>query len=328
MTTLTPLEVFLRYLHNGKQLTPVQWIFDCPFCGKPKHLYVEPNIGLYYCFVCGSKGNAVTLANIFGRAVSIKTDNSPVCSVTSPSKDFLSPIYTSLFDLSIPGVLPTSMTEVRSHPLSLFAAPVPLVKVTTNIAPTLVDRFGAEKAGAAGLVFVDGHGYPKPLSCITPGRVLIPYVEFSKIIYFRGYSKGEHKKYCGPKGVGSKDKIYGNIDYGSRIVVTEGEFKAATCSSLGIPCVGLPGMNSSHNYFVSRCKELNVLHVYVIFDSQKEGMRYVDRAAKSLLVKLAKAGVENSRVLLPLGDKEKVDLEDFLLAVGIGTLESLLGSSV
>jgi hypothetical protein len=45
---------------NAKEGASGEWIGNCPFCGKAKHLYVKPDRELWQCKVCGAAGNTIS----------------------------------------------------------------------------------------------------------------------------------------------------------------------------------------------------------------------------------------------------------------------------
>lgn len=351
---LSMTDLFEKHLGKGKR-TGSQVVFDCYSCKKKLHLYMNPNTGQYICHACLEKGNAITLMRRFGNS-----DDNPQARESNPSsfpsKAFLSSIYSSLlggdgcseirtwcelrrpadsqqlapcyspqrvgfgiFDLFGIGDCSTNsvITPTDEH--------LTVTQVTGNPLLHLVREFGEAGVIKAGLAYIGFSGALCPSRCIHPGRVLIPYAESS---YFRGYLKGGEPKYCGPKGVTSRDKLFGKIPFGGRLIVTEGEFKAATAHLCGFSCTSLPGMGSSHDYFASQCSYRRVKEVYIAFDSQRENMEFVDLAARSVAKKLEAFGITPHRVILPLpSGVGKVDLEDFLWGNGPEALVTLLEKS-
>lgn len=103
-----------------------------------------------------------------------------------------------------------------------------------------------------------------------------------------------------------------------RLLITEGEKKAACACALGIPTVALGGVSNwiSHGGPIS---DLNLLkckgqHVYVVFDSDIRTNFQVMLAAEKLAAELRKRGADVFIATLPDADGAKCGLDDFLMS--------------
>lgn len=59
---------------RSKGKNGIEYIVDCPLCGKKQKMYLNPNNQLYICFRCGSKG---TLQELFGDLADLKHKVAP-----------------------------------------------------------------------------------------------------------------------------------------------------------------------------------------------------------------------------------------------------------
>jgi hypothetical protein len=125
-------------------------------------------------------------------------------------------------------------------------------------------------------------------------------------------------------------KVAENTD--DTIYITEGEFKAAAGCSVGLPCVGLGGVD----LFRATKRGLELLpqlaeikwdgrHVVIVYDSDAATNLNVVRAQRQLAQVLVARGALPSVASLPAAkDGSKQGLDDFLLAHGPTALEAIL----
>lgn len=137
------------------------------------------------------------------------------------------------------------------------------------------DKFTTEELGKAGLLTFTppckqlpdgGWGISESL---TSKNVLIPYLnQQGKVIYLRSH------KY-GPKGVSievfGQDALAFNP---TRVVITEGEFKALALQQCGIPAIAIPGISSFGWKHQSRLLDLLTSHrgqeIVILFDNERK----------------------------------------------------------
>lgn len=125
-------------------------------------------------------------------------------------------------------------------------------------------------------------------------------------------------------------------DYLVPIIITEGEFKAASSIiHTGYPTIGLGGVWS----WKSDKKKVSLIDgfqdfkwdqrpVYIVYDSDAVTNPMVMQAENALARALTNLGAEPHIVRLPMGhDNEKLGLDDFLVLKGVDALEQLLESS-
>lgn len=111
----------------------------------------------------------------------------------------------------------------------------------------------------------------------------------------------------------------------SRIVITEGELKAACASKVGIPTIGLGGVNSwrAWKQGIRLLPELVDLpwsrqHVCLIFDSDLISNQNVMRAMTGLAEALSDLGADVYGTWVPAGESSgKVGLDDYLVVNGM-----------
>ena len=115
------IERFLRinnieYRTNGKNVSKGEYSICCPFCGEAKfHFGINPNKGLYHCWICGEKGNLPKLVSKLLRISYIESKEiiNPTSelkkvleernkiieeSIFIQNKDFKLPLHTYRFD--------------------------------------------------------------------------------------------------------------------------------------------------------------------------------------------------------------------------------------
>jgi hypothetical protein len=116
-----------------------------------------------------------------------------------------------------------------------------------------------------------------------------------------------------------------------RLIITEGELKAACACKQGFATAGLGGVWC----WRSAKRDLTVLPwfdrvawealpTYIIFDSDIKSNPQVMQAERALMQELLKRGAEPYPVRLPAKDGVKVGLDDFLVAEGKEALKTLL----
>ena len=145
----------------------------------------------------------------------------------------------------------------------------------------LIDKHGKDALKEAGLIYKNGKYSGQLVQSLRrneeDGRtLLIPYLDQEGKVYFiKGHKKGSLpeqsvKLYC--------PKIIRDIP-ASRIVLAESEFKALACAQVGIPAIGLQGINiwtgrkfqDLVEFLLTLKKERNGLELVICFDSEDKG---------------------------------------------------------
>ncbi len=172
-------------------------------------------------------------------------------------------------------------------------------------------------------------------SWIRPGKILIPYRE-----HFSGPVLGVRSrstlsvakiKYIWPRGMKSGRLVYGldtiseNTD---TVLITEGELKSALAVLFGVPCIAIPGINSSHETCVEALSRRKIRRAVLCFDTEnthviKDGVvlsrakviEAVEQACRHLSWLLKNSGIDVSRMHLP-ESSTKTDIDSFILAEG------------
>jgi putative DNA primase/helicase len=147
---------------------------------------------------------------------------------------------------------------------------------------------------------------------------------------------GKPIKYETPKGTPNRAYIpSGTVDVlkdrSVKLLITEGEKKAAKADQEGVPCIGLVGcFGFSVNGSAKLPAELEFINwdgreVVIVFDSDLEDKPQLRMAESRLAAMLAKRGAKVQVLRLPAAaDGSKVGLDDFLVANGSAELHRLL----
>jgi len=150
---------------------------------------------------------------------------------------------------------------------------------------------------------------------------------------------GRSAKYLSPSGGGVRAYFPRPVfsildDTTSRLLITEGEKKALAATQAGFHCVGLSGVDCWHaKKSSSLLPDLDRIKwngrlVFICFDSDASENESVAANERLLASSLAMQGAKVRIVRLQPGDDgAKVGLDDFLVANGPASLESLIGSA-
>lgn len=125
-------------------------------------------------------------------------------------------------------------------------------------------------------------------------------------------------------------------DPNAPLLITEGELKALAASNAGFPTIGLGGVNSwqSKAARAPLLEELAAINweqrtVYLCYDSDAMTKPQVMEAAQQLAKELGNRGaVVRDATMPPIGEMEKVGLDDFLLKKGADGLEAHLAQAL
>lgn len=186
-----------------------------------------------------------------------------------------------------------------------------------------------------------GFCYPdgKRARWIRSGRLLFPYVEKRMVVGLRSRSslpmKTQDRYLWSPHAEASR-RVYnrdvveelaragGLLSSGlKRVVITEGEKKAALPTLFGIPTLGIPGVGIAHQTVAEILVAQEIDEAIVLFDTERPINPAVENSARSLIETLTRFGVRAYRFELPeTGRKE--DIDGFILTYGPGALFGLL----
>jgi hypothetical protein len=154
-------------------------------------------------------------------------------------------------------------------------------------------------------------------------HIIIPYIERGKYTNFKGRCLDEKAKikYIGLQGHAST--IYGisAAKKSGRVLLTEGEFKACYAISNGYSAIALSGANNFQKY-VAELDEVEDL--WIVLDSDQPTAKVPLGVGQTSALKLAKSLSRCHLVTLPLGDGDKVGLDDYLRAHSPDEFEQLL----
>lgn len=318
------IQYFEELLGASRCSYGVNRAFRCPMCdgmGSDRHLYVNVTTGVYNCFRCGNKGNAITLAKFMG--------NKPPSYLETPEvepilfdNEIATQVYTHiLMNSTLSETDRTELVEKRG-----IVNPERFGLRTLNGTVTeLVRNFCEEELILSGL-FYDDAGFLVPRSAISDGRLFIPYIHKSLVVYMR--TRGSGIKYLSPKYAQTKNHVWGKLQSKKQsVIVTEGELKAISAASHGANILALPGMNSSYETLVSILHEAAIKNVVICFDTQIAHMDDVDKAAKRLSQMLVEElDISVSRVILPLLGNDKMDIDTFIVEAGWAAFKKLIRS--
>jgi hypothetical protein len=117
------------------------------------------------------------------------------------------------------------------------------------------------------------------------------------------------------------DKV--KTDTSRRLIITEGEKKAAAACKVGLACIGLGGVECWASKGGVPLEDWHTFdfdgrEVWIVFDSDIVDKPPVRSAARRLANMLVSRGGVVSMVALPSDDTEKSGLDDFLVANGLG----------
>lgn len=331
------IELYEKHLGAGRR-SGSNIAFSCFRCDtehKTRHLYVDPETGLYCCFRCryNPDGNGKGSAYRFARLMGVREQLEPS-----------TPMFREREQIPFDQETATEVYEFLCGNLSLSAEDKEIiikgrgirnierfgVKLCYGAAKLLRDRFSEYKLTASGL-FYWKEGKLLPHATISDGRTIIPYMgDDNQIEYIRSRRTPKDMyrvKYLGPINGQASRRIWGRVEPHTEIlVVTEGEFKAMAAVEAGISAVSLPGMGVAHGELVGRLKASSVNSVIICFDTQVEHQGDVDHCIMALSSRIvAETGIRTAIAHLPLepGDR-KTDIDSYLHIHNPGDFRSLL----
>lgn len=174
-------------------------------------------------------------------------------------------------------------------------------------------------AKEAGLIDHNNSGF-------LANRVTFPYFANGSITEIRGRAieSTDEIKYKSLLGSSIyRGAIYPynyHLSNNKRIVITEGEIKAAIAYQVGTPAMALPGMGIWRAGF----KPNKDTEYILLFDSQRYGMKYVKQAITKIAQKIKHIKIAT----LPLMGKDKQDIDSFILSYGASAFHTIINSAL
>lgn len=274
------------------------WDCTCPFCGDKEHFSFTHATGLWSCWKCKEKGNAVSFyakMNKCTNAAAVKAikqylgihdDDRATRAPRKSAKD-------------------TSKSTSKQAPPALPAKKQPyerLVELTrltpehreefhkkrgfsdeiidslrfrsggsylADVTAQMEQEYSKDELTAAGIL-VEVNGTTVTNDQLLQDRVLIPYLDEVGICYHLR----PHK--LGFKNIPAAPYCRLMIkNWPEHVILTEGEFKAAALLQWGIPALAIPGVSSFGDKNLDRLveflKQSSVRKVTIIFDSEEKG---------------------------------------------------------
>ncbi|MHB1455610.1 MAG: hypothetical protein ACYC0V_01710 [Armatimonadota bacterium] len=319
------VELYEKHLGTGKR-SGSNIAFSCFRCdtkSNTRHLYVDPETGLYCCFRCryNPDGNGKGSAFKFAKLMGVREQLMPSVPIINERDQIpfdqksASEVYEYLcVNLKLSEEDKKAITAERGiRKIEQFG-----VKICYKAGELLKGRFAEYKLIASGL-YCRKDGRLLTHATIADGRIIIPYRDDNDRIEYirsrRSMSNSSQVKYLGPINGQASRRIWGIIPPHIRIlVVTEGEFKAMAAIEKGISTVSLPGMGVAHGELVERLKISNVTGVIICFDTQVEHQRDIDHCAAALSRRIIiETGIRTAIAHLPLeSDGRKMDIDSYL----------------
>lgn len=115
------------------------------------------------------------------------------------------------------------------------------------------------------------------------GRLAIPYITATGVvdIRFRSMVDGEEPKYLGlPGAITHLYNVTATFQHTDSIALCEGEIDTMTLSQLGVPAVGVPGVNNWKKHYNRVLADFE--NVFVFADGDQPGTDFARRLAKEL----------------------------------------------
>jgi hypothetical protein len=190
---------------------------------------------------------------------------------------------------------------------------------------------GLDPQDAARLGFVPHAAPPSGISFRDAPGFTIPYLTNNGFFRYRYlvpvYADKKQVKYSQPANSGNHVYVPQNFDWGEwrkrpegkRIILTEGELKAACAAKHGLPCLGLGGVwnfKDKHSCLLPELRDYcdwGEMHAYITFDSDAVTNPHVMQAENQLARELLGLGTVVYIVRLPsLFEGAKTGLDDYL----------------
>ena len=286
----------------------------CPFHGeeegKPGRLYIniedEAKAGLFFCFVCNTRGNLNKIRQYFGDAP-----------INLEGSDFANPIFE---------------IAAQYYHERLFENPDAYNYLTEKRGLTdetiIQARIGFADGGL--VTHLIGKGYlPEVIresnlvnhygNDYFKDEIIFPYQEFGRAVQLRG------KKINGiTRGIpGMQTRPYGldSILGENTVCIQEGEIDTLTMQQLGFNAIGIPGVHTFKDEWLELLDDAK--RIYIIFDQDTAGKSGAEKVAgkvgqRARVVELPKKGIDVNDWYIKYG-KQREDF-DYLLSKAKGGL--------
>jgi DNA primase len=168
-------------------------------------------------------------------------------------------------------------------------------------------------------------------------RIFIPYFnKKGEVVFFRSYKPYTSVyKIVGPKNIPSGIFLYNswNTTNSKSLLVTEGEWKASAGYDCGFNCVGLPGVQCSHNTLIKLIWEKEIQKVFICFDREldKNENESLVTTSEKIVKRLKNLGLDTYLTILPLGSEEpkrKMDIDSFIGSFGKDAFKKVVSESI
>ena len=223
-----------------------EWVMECPYCGKPDHLYLNKTTSLFKCHRCGEAGGWARLRKEYGATEGITPP--PEKKYTYPTEDYVIQCQKKLLG---PG---------GTAALEYLASR----KIDTKL--VMQFKLGLDKK--------DGN----PVVCI-------PIYEDGKPVNIKYRSipprEKHYTRYAGGKTALFNGDVLKNVKDEEIVFITEGEIDAMTLVSMGYTAVGVTGgAETIQSDWIDRLAK--VKHVYIAYDNDQSGESGAKKLAKRL----------------------------------------------
>lgn len=271
--------------------------FACPFHGEPEsdrgRLYLNVDLGVWTCFVCGEKGSLYHLKRFFGdnqpRAENDRTDEQ--LRVLSEAASYYQAQLSEHLDVVRWLRGPDRMLDVDTVVQAGigYAPPKPSDGLYRHLRELDCKTSDILATGLVGEDRTTGRLVDSLL-----GMVTIPYYVAGHCVTIRGrkwpLESGDHQKYKTLPGQAAR-LYHGEACWGTdEIAIAEGELDALVLTQLGVPAVGVPGANVWQDGWATYLEGKR--RVWILFDPDEAG----DKGAAKLIDKL---GPRARRIRLP-----------------------------
>jgi archaellum biogenesis ATPase FlaH len=294
------VEMFSRHGVHLKQARGDELRTQCIFHDdkdKWGHLYVNTKDSVYFCHVCGEKGNGVTLAKYYGDV----WVNEETGEIGEAYFDKLT-VYRHAMEFYQAQLLENEpVYKYLKHERGLKAETIDKAKLgyapMSGLVGHLKDKgITFKDMKQSGLVREDGGEFFRD-------KVIIPYLSSGHCVQLRGKQIGG--KYLTPGG--EEARLYGldSLRGADEVMIAEGEFDSLILRQMGFACVAVPGARNFKEEWIGWFDGFR--RIYVCFDADDPGEEGADRVKKIL-------GKRVRIVHLPKPDgKDSLDVNDWYL---------------
>lgn len=322
--------------------------FVCPFCESKKlGINIVKNVG--HCFKCGWKGNAVSLLKdkysitthkaitkglqILGERIEISLPNSKLVKleVSEESIEVMNSIKHIVYNRIYTYLRSKNLDqEIKIRKTLMEPGLPPIVNDYIDIVVSnkydAIPQFLMQEWDQDILKNIPGFAFDEDgiLRFLLSQHILFPYFdpESHQIVAFNGKSIYPSKrKYIWTLGEPKHYYFPPSVNYDNAIIFTEGEKKSIAATALGIPTVGLSGVecyNTKESKHIFKNKE-----IFICYDNERQNDN-VDKARLKLAEVFIKKGHRIYMVNLPLGYK----LDDYLAKNSIEDFKRLMKEAI